>query len=413
MKEKLLKLLKVKEEQREALKAKAEKSEDVTELRSIHSEMEKLNAEITELRSMVTEAEKEPEQKQEPEQNERTKNANEHTEQREGVKFTPVNGFHSTEDGKQGVREKEAEQAEQRGKDLKEGRSVTIAAEVVVPKKDGTVINGTFQQVSSLIDAVDTLALVGGESFDEPYEKTSADGEYTAEGAAAKDTDTSFGYANMTKAKVTAYSEITEEVLKLPAADYADVVTGGITTSLRKKLAKEIMVGDGATNHLTGIFSDKATAIDAKTDLEISAIDKDTLNNIVYSYGGDEAVEGQATLILSKLDLKAFANLRADDGRPLHTITFAPGSNGMGFIDGIPFIINSACQSVSKATAGGYCMAYGNLKNYRLVTFSDIDVQRSTDYKFKEGMIANRGVAFVGGNVKAYNGFIRVKKATA
>ena len=55
-------------------------------------------------------------------------------------------------------------------------------------------------------------------------------------------------------------------------------------------------------------------------------------------------------------------------------------------------------------------MAYGNLKNYQLAVFSDIDVKRSDDYKFKEGMIAHKGVVFVGGNVVSYKGFVRVKK---
>ena len=58
-------------------------------------------------------------------------------------------------------------------------------------------------------------------------------------------------------------------------------------------------------------------------------------------------------------------------------------------------------------------MAYGPLSNYELATFSDTDIKRSTDVKFKEGMIAHRGVVFVGGNVAAHNGFLRIKKAIA
>ena len=42
--------------------------------------------------------------------------------------------------------------------------------------------------------------------------------------------------------------------------------------------------------------------------------------------------------------------------------------------------------------------------------FSDMDVQRSTDYLFKKGMIAHRGSIFIGGNVISKNGFLRVKK---
>lgn len=41
----------------------------------------------------------------------------------------------------------------------------------------------------------------------------------------------------------------------------------------------------------------------------------DTLDEIIYSYGGDEEVEDVAVLILSKKDLKKFAKLRDKQGR--------------------------------------------------------------------------------------------------
>lgn len=83
-----------------------------------------------------------------------------------------------------------------------------------------------------------------------------------------------------------------------------------------------------------------------------------------------------------------------------------------GTIDGVPYIINSACKAITAATtaADEYAMAYGPLSNYELPVFSDIDIQRSTHYKFKQGQIAHRGDVFAGGNVAAYNGFLRVKK---
>ena len=56
-------------------------------------------------------------------------------------------------------------------------------------------------------------------------------------------------------------------------------------------------------------------------------------------------------------------------------------------------------------------MAYGNLQNYQLTVFSQLDIRRSDDFKFKSGMIAHRGSVFVGGNVVSYNGFLRIKKA--
>ena len=60
MKDKLLKLLKTKEERKAAIGTKANETEDVKELRGINKELEELNKEIAELRSMIDAIEKEP-----------------------------------------------------------------------------------------------------------------------------------------------------------------------------------------------------------------------------------------------------------------------------------------------------------------------------------------------------------------
>lgn len=305
----------------------------------------------------------------------------------------------------------ELEASEKRGQALMENRAVTVGSgTVVLPKHTASEIRPTFNEVSTLIDRVSTKTLKGGESYQQPYLESYGEGDYTTEGNDYANAETKFGYADITKAKVTAYSEDTEELQKLPAADYDGEVMKGITVATRKKLTREILIGTGATNRLVGIFSTAAKAIDAATDLEISKIDASTLDDIIYSYGGDEDVEDAAVLILNKKDLKAFAKLRTSDGKKVYNVV----SNGnSGTIDGVPFIINSACKAVSDAatTAGQFNMAYGPLSNYQLTIFSDMDVQRSTDFKFKQGMIAHRGSVFAGGNVISKNGFLRVKKA--
>ncbi|MCH4566043.1 phage major capsid protein [Bacillus sp. ES1-5] len=305
----------------------------------------------------------------------------------------------------------ELETSEKRGQALMENRAVTVGSgNVVLPKHTASDIRPTFNEVSTLIDRVSTKTLKGGESYQQPYLESYGEGDYTTEGNDYANVETKFGYADITKAKITAYSEDTEELQKLPAADYDGEVMKGITVATRKKITREILIGTGATNRLVGIFSTAAKAIDATTDLEISKIDASTLDDIIYSYGGDEDVEDAAVLILNKKDLKAFAKLRTTDGKKVYNVV----SNGnSGTIDGVPFIINSACKAVSDAatTAGQFNMAYGPLSNYQLTIFSDMDVQRSTDFKFKQGMIAHRGSVFAGGNVISKNGFLRVKKA--
>ncbi|MFJ6194385.1 phage major capsid protein [Bacillus thuringiensis] len=305
----------------------------------------------------------------------------------------------------------ELEASEKRGQALMENRAVTVGSgNVVLPKHTASDIRPTFNEVSTLIDRVSTKTLKGGESYQQPYLESYGEGDYSTEGNDYANSETKFGYADITKAKITAYSEDTEELQKLPTADYDGEVMKGITVATRKKITREILIGTGATNRLVGIFSDAAKAINPATDLEISKIDASTLDEIIYSYGGDEDVEDAAVLILNKKDLKAFAKLRTDDGKKVYNVV----SNGnSGTIDGVPFIINSACKAVSDAatTVGQFNMAYGPLSNYQLTIFSDMDVQRSTDFKFKQGMIAHRGSVFAGGNVISKNGFLRVKKA--
>lgn len=112
---------------------------------------------------------------------------------------------------------------------------------------------------------------------------------------------------------------------------------------------------------------------------------------------------------MNKNDLRAFARLRTAEGRKIHTIDYKACT-----IDGIPYVINSHCKAISdsKTTDGEYCLAYGSLHNYEVPIFSGVEIGKSTDYKFKDGIICYKASVFTGGNVVGYNGFLRIKKGT-
>ena len=84
------------------------------------------------------------------------------------------------------------------------------------------------------------------------------------------------------------------------------------------------MIGDGTSGKFKGIFYNptetKDQVIDPATDLSMTAVDDGTLDEIIYSFGGDEDVEDAAVLVLNKKDLKAFAKLRDKQGRKVYTI---------------------------------------------------------------------------------------------
>lgn len=321
---------------------------------------------------------------------------------------------------------------EERAKDLKEGKAIKIAFDnteqrsvtvsggtILVPKKYKNEISESFNAVSGIVDMLNTVPLNGGESYSVAFEKGYGEGDYTTEGGEYKDIDVDTDYVDTGRAKITSYIEVTKEVKKLPAAAYLALISKRVTSSIKKKIGAQAIVGAGTTNTIKGIYNADTKVMptdDDTSDIELAEIDADTLNEITFAYGGNEDVEAPQTLILSKEDLKAFAKVKTTDGKFVYSLTKNGARGTISYKDGglaVPFVINSACNSISnkKTTAGKYTMIYGSLMDFELPVFSDLEVQESTDYQFKKGMICYRADAIVGGTVSKYNGFVRVKKA--
>ena len=328
----------------------------------------------------------------------------------------------------------EKELIEQRAKDLKEGKTVKVAFDnveeravtvsggtILVPKKYKNSIDESFNAVSGIVDELNTVPLNGGESYSVPFEKGYGEGDYKAENGEYQEIDVDTDYVETGRAKVTSYIEVTEEVKKLPSANYLALISKRVTDAIKKKIGAQVIIGAGTSNTIKGIYHADTKVLptgEGTADISLSGIDADTLNEITFSYGGDENVEAPQTLILSKADLKAFAKVKAQDGRPVYKITKRGTKGTIAYVDDgltVPFIINSACNSLSASatTTGTYTMIYGSLSDFELPVFSDIDVKESADYQFKKGVIAYRADAIVGGTVSKYNGFVRVKKAAA
>ncbi|MDL2292536.1 phage major capsid protein [Acholeplasma sp. OttesenSCG-928-E16] len=304
------------------------------------------------------------------------------------------------------------EMLEKRGEDLKNKRTITVSSdEILLPNHVAANITPLpFREVSTIVDKVHLVNLNGGETYKKSYVKGHGEAGLTGEGESYTETEPTFDYVTITKVKVTAYTEITEELEKLPSLPYQAEVLKNINISLKKTIAKQILRGAGTSNTFTGIFSDKATAIEASSDISIGEINENTLDEIIFSFGGEEEVENGACIVLNKNDLRAFATLRTKEGRKVHTVDYQSQT-----IDGIPYIISSVCKSItdSNTAEGEYCIAYGSLSNYEVPIFSPVEIGKSTDYKFKDGIICYKASVFTGGNVTGFNGFLRVKKGAS
>lgn len=428
MKNWFLKQLKAKEARQAELVKKSDASNDIAEVRSIGTEIAALGEEIKELRSIIQTIEEE-ERAATSNGDPQASAAESQTESRaaagvpgQAQVIAATFGAGADMRGNQDI----FKQIEARATDLVAGKAVTFTNEelvalekrtttiaggtLIVPKNFSNTLNPTFNEISGIINQVNAISLPGGDTYTKGYEKPIGEGDYSAEGADYNESDPAFGYVDIVKAKITVYSEITEEVKKLPAVDYASYVSAAVMNMLRKKIAKQIFVGAGGANKLAGIL----TAIDPLTnDIDIDAIDADTLTKIVFGYGGDEDVEGAATLYVNKKTLQAFAEVRGSDSKPVYKITMNGNSGTIGYVDGsltVPYTLSSILTSFAATAEDAFFGVYGNPMLYELTTFSGVEILESRDYKFKSGQIAYRGSVFVGGSPAAYKGFARLKK---
>lgn len=429
MKDFLKKLIQRKKDEQDKLNKRMEESEDIKEVRSIGETLKTIAQEIAEAEAQLQAIENEP--KNEPQEEKKDDEAraddnldpneeeptNENVERsKDYVKFGGTDIRHMATTNLRGgnqmdkeEREAQNKEREERAKALKEGRAVTVASDnILLPKhQSNDLATVPFRQVSTFYDLTKVRNLQGGESYEAPFTKSYGTGVLTEEGSAYTEAEPEFETAKINKVKVTAYAEFSEELERLPNANYEAEIRKGVEIALKKKMAQQQIGGTGESNTFIGITSTNAdnTAVLASDDMELSKIDQDTLNKIIFAYGGDEEVEQKGVLVLNKADLLAFSLVKNDIGDHAYKIDLANQT-----INTVPYIINSNLTPLDTASKGQYSMIYGIPQYYETAIFSPVEIKKSYDYKFKDGMIAYRASVFAGGNTTAYRGFMRVKK---
>ena len=397
-----MKTLKELQEERAALLVEAAKPETTADrLAEIRKQVDGLNLAIAELRRDEADAKAEEEKRA--------------ARPASGGAPAPVVVHDDAKIEAQKRNAENAEVIEKRGNALKNGEKVYIEHRAVASTSTalGTVASGditpTFEQVGTLDTLVNEVHLegTGAESYKKPFAKTIGEGGITAEGADATPAEPTFDYASINKVKITAYAEVNEEVEKLPAARYDAEVSNAVVGALRKKIIGQIIGGSG-TDELVGIVNAPVSIITAAQRKTVATVDENTLDNIIFDYGGDEDVEGDAYLVLNKLTLKEFAKVKGTDKRRAYDIVVRGNS---GTINGIPFVCTSKLAAFGAVKAGDPYLIYGKLKGYELAYFADIEVLKSTEYKFKQGVTVFKASVMCGGSPAMYNGFMTVQKA--
>ena len=286
--------------------------------------------------------------------------------------------------------------------------STTFSGSLVAPTGGSTQINdGTAAQVSTLINQVRVETFEGLSAYEEGYiqsiQEASAGSPGTVGGTARKASDPVWKKAKLMAHEVSVTSFVDRNLSRLSPAAYAAKCQTYALLGLQRKVNALICNGDDLASHeVFGLTNGKNTDGENifSTAADITAINEDTLRNLVFGYGGDEEVSSQARLVLNKLSLDAFGKikLKADDNRKLYKIT-QTGNTGTieegGLI--VPYTLSSAI--------GSKTIAYGDPLAYLLALFGPYSIRVDESVKSVERMIAILGDVLVGGNLTVDKGF--------
>lgn len=316
---------------------------------------------------------------------------------------------------------------------LKNGKSVSLRAEgdvdvegtgqngILIPSHlDPTVDALPWSEVNSVVDVVRKIPLRNGNEYTKAFQISSDEGDYTLEPTvtgATKDgvyheVDAGFDKVTIKRNKITAITYESEELELLPDADYASIIEANVGLALRKKLSKEIILGNGVGNHFVGIGAPSSTTgLNANTyDDKEYTLDENILINLLVDYGGAEDIEGKQLLLMNKQTIKDFAKIRDTNERPVFNISI---SGNTFTIDGYRGIFTSHLKPYSTADAGDIFLVYGNFNQYYLLDFGGDVIETSKEFKFDQGITAVRGKVFSGGNMAGYKAFLRATKPEA
>lgn len=330
----------------------------------------------------------------------------------------------------------ESQSIEKKGVDLdklaaeiRSGKAVTITAEAqreiheralaLSSTQKPTAYKGTlepaFNEVAQAVDLVTHIPMNGASKYEVAFAVDTGDADYTVEAGEYTNSEGTFNTNDTVAVKITNSAVVNEEVKELNTIDYLSAVVENVRKSIRKKISKEIIIGNGSSNHLLGIANSPAKVMPVSYKLEVKAFDRTTLRKIVMAYGGDEDVTSPLTLFLNKQTLNEFLDVELKNGDPAYNVTFVGAGGTISEAKGglsVPFSINSGLKAFSAESANKVFAVYGDPQKYELPEFSDMVVVQN-DYIYQnKGQIAFFGHQSVGGVVTAYKAFLPIKKIT-
>lgn len=297
-------------------------------------------------------------------------------------------------------------------------RSTTIATDtLLMPTKNGNEIHDNLNPVSSIIDQVSVVDATGAAAYEEAYVKAEPTADKRTDGSApTSDSDAVFRVAKLSPSLINVTSYVSRNIQRVSPLAYEAKIKSLALKALRRKIAELVVNGNDEVFGIKTAKNTKNEDISKELLVDAAAFGPDTLSNIVFAYGGNDELGGNARLFLTKADLQAFGAVRGtNEKKALYEITPDSQNPNIGTIkEGgliVPYTICSSLTPLAGATKKAskqQTMIYGDPANFELALFGDYSVEVYKETKAVEGMLTIIGEQMAGGNVIVDGGFVVV-----
>lgn len=384
MKEKLLKLLEAKKEQRDALNKSMIESESKEERAAIGETLKALGEEITEVEEMLAQVDD-------------PASGDDGAPGDDGKR--KLNVLSTLDVRSQGSGKTEKEKIEERAKAFADTGKMTIkntdaravlisSGKLATPTGVSGINDEIGAKVSSIVDFVKITDASGMGAYKVAYQTADSTAATQTEGAAYNASEPTFAFVEIKPQTEAVLSYISKQARKQTPLKYQQKVNDSALVALRKRAAK--------------IVTDKIVASKINTMLYSVTLNETALRKIAFNYGGDESIVGAATLFINKDDLVTLGDVRGSDKKPVYEITPDASNPNTGIIkDGglsVPYCIDSNLASGT--------LIYGQPHCFELGLFSNYEINVSEDFAFDKGLLAIRGDVELGGDVVVKGGFV-------
>ena len=290
-----------------------------------------------------------------------------------------------------------------------QARALLISSGKLAQPTEVAGINDTIgSKYSSIVDMVKVVNCVGMGTYRVAFSKgdAAAAGEHTEGGEVGAANLGNFDFVDITPTSYAVIDYISKQAKKQTPLNYSAKVHEQAMVALRKRaqtVVCDLLIGDVLTG---GVMTDTVRA---------SAIDEHTLRKLVFAYGGDESIVGDAVLFLNKKDLIAFGDVRGTNEKgAVYDIIPDGGNPNTGTIkDGGLAVRYCICSGLlSFESLKGYeqsdegTMFYGNPQCIELGLFSDYEIKVSEDFAINKLMDTIVGDVELGAGITVKGGFV-------